>query len=368
MNILFIGPYRQCDGWGFAARDYIRTLLETKHNIVCKPIFLGKPDSSSLHPSILKHERKTFDSRPDVVIQNLLPPYMDYQYGMKNIGLCYTETLGLKHTSWIDHLNLMDEVWVPTLTEKTGLLTDGVTVPIEEIRMPIDTKFLDSCDDKWPLANAEETCIFYTISEYSERKNIEALIIAFYREFNNTDPVQLLLKLHKPGVSEEDLYKLLADDIWKVKQKLKLYDNNWGYPEILLAIQKLSPQNIVSIHNQCDCFVMPSRGESACRPLMDAIYVGNRAIYTSDTGMDNVPSGTGIWAVESTKCPTIVNRPPIKYIYTAHETWSEISIIHLQQCMREAFQDWKENPSKFERPWMKQFSYKNIAETIEKKL
>ena len=40
-NILFVGPYRQADGWGFASHDYLMSLLTTEHNIASAPIYLN---------------------------------------------------------------------------------------------------------------------------------------------------------------------------------------------------------------------------------------------------------------------------------------------------------------------------------------
>ena len=99
MNILFAGPYRQNDGWGLAARDYLKALLKTKYNIACKPVFMAWSLNQNLLPEFIDAEKKVFEKRPDVIIQNILPHLMDYQYDMKNIGLCYLETKGLKHTN-----------------------------------------------------------------------------------------------------------------------------------------------------------------------------------------------------------------------------------------------------------------------------
>lgn len=368
MNILFIGPYRQNDGWGFAARDYIRAMDTTSHTISCKPIFMGQPDSAGLHPSIMKKERLKFDGRPDVVIQNVLPPYLDYQHGMKNIALCYFETENLRFTGWIEHINLMDEIWVASNHEKNNLERDGVTIPIKVVPIPIDIVTLNACKEKWPIAYAENSFIFYTISEYSERKNIQALIVAFYREFYHMESVQLLLKLHKPGLTEKELYEYLASEIWKIKKKMRLYQNNWGYHEILLAIQKLSPQNLISVHNQGDCFVMPSRGESLCRPLMDALYIGNRVISTNCTGMDDVTIGAGAWSVDSMMQPAMAEYPPLKNLYTGYELWADISIPHLQTSMRAAYEHWKADQEKISRPWMERYSYESIGKKIEEAL
>jgi len=291
---------------------------------------------------------------------------MDYQHGMKNIGLCFLETAGLRHTSWMDKLSLMDEVWVASTTEKHNLENDSLDVPVRVVPMPVDMEAIKNCHQQWPIAGDEDSFVFYGISEYSERKNILALLVAFYSEFHHTEPVQLLLKLHKPGVSETELYQLVAKDLSTLKKRLRLYNNGWGYNDILLVVQNLSPQDMTSIHNRCNCFVMPSRGESLCRPLMDAMCVGNMVIGTGKTGMEDLlTDAANAWIVKSQTTPAMAAQPPLPYLYTGHETWEEVDILHLRSCMREAFLRWKKNPDKTNHLWLQGYNYKSIANTME---
>ncbi len=44
MNILFVGPYRQPDGWGMATRSYIKALATKHKNITTRPVYLATPD------------------------------------------------------------------------------------------------------------------------------------------------------------------------------------------------------------------------------------------------------------------------------------------------------------------------------------
>ena len=41
MNILFIGPYRQFDSWGYKSRATLKALQNTSHTIISRPIFLS---------------------------------------------------------------------------------------------------------------------------------------------------------------------------------------------------------------------------------------------------------------------------------------------------------------------------------------
>src|SRR5690606_6840323 len=104
MNVLYIGPYRQQDGWGRASRDYLKALSMTGHNIVARPIWMSNHVTNQDDVFINELESRRFDKRPDVVIQNVLPYFGEYQYGMKNILQMYLESSPLTHTNWPAHM------------------------------------------------------------------------------------------------------------------------------------------------------------------------------------------------------------------------------------------------------------------------
>ncbi len=39
MNGLFVGPYRQNDGWGMASRDYIKAISTQIPNLTTRPVY-----------------------------------------------------------------------------------------------------------------------------------------------------------------------------------------------------------------------------------------------------------------------------------------------------------------------------------------
>ena len=54
MNITYIGPYRQNDGWGLAARDYLKALLTIPDATVnCRPN--NKPSSMCTDSAVQKY-------------------------------------------------------------------------------------------------------------------------------------------------------------------------------------------------------------------------------------------------------------------------------------------------------------------------
>ena len=206
MKVLFIGPYRQMDGWGEAARAAIFSLLTVKDiDVYLRHITLANMPQVDIQ--ILNNlESRNIDGEPDVVIQNALPEYFINYKGVRNIGMFMSETRYLQWTPWIAKLNLMDEIWVPTEIERINVFESGCTVPISVMLAATDIKKYNVSERK---PNKEFT--FYSIGD-GERKNLDALIIAFHREFDRNEPVALTIKTNNGQFPEQvnNLKKILA--------------------------------------------------------------------------------------------------------------------------------------------------------------
>ena len=56
MNGLFIGPYRQNDGWGMASRDYIRAIATQIPNLTTRPIYFTN-NIIDIDNDVAQHEK-----------------------------------------------------------------------------------------------------------------------------------------------------------------------------------------------------------------------------------------------------------------------------------------------------------------------
>lgn len=368
MNILFIGPYRQADGWGAAARNYIRALSNTGHELAIRPVYMGHNYREGwLEEDLLEYEFNDFGNY-DVIVQNCLPHYVDYNGNTKNILLCYTETNNLQYTSWPSRANLMDEIWVPSLTEKRNLTISGVEEnKIKVIPIPTDIKKFDEEYDNFDLpAELDEDFIFYYIGEYIQRKNVGALITAFHSEFEFNEKATLLIKTNKSGVASEELSQRVKQKISNNKSRMRMYADASQYRSDILITSQLTESQMMSLHQRCDCFVMPSHGESWCIPAFDAMGFGKVPIVTANTGMQDFVSENSGWVVDSYEQPVKTDDPPLADLYTSRETWQHIDILKLMRCMREAYENRKlyDAKSKGGKQLAKQFSYKKISEKL----
>jgi glycosyltransferase involved in cell wall biosynthesis len=290
-----------------------------------------------VYDDFVELEEKKFDSSPDVVIQNVLPSILEYVPGAYNIGLFYLETKGLKHTGWLSRINLMDEIWVASNSEKQCLVEMGVVAKISVVPMPMNTEDFQMGIEPMNIDGLENDFIFYFIGAYTPRKNVQALVLAFHREFSSADPVRLVIKSHSAIIPSDKLLDKITDDLTEQKKTMRLHKFLYGYTPETLIIQNLTDDEIAQLHARGDCFVMPSRGESLCRPVMDALYMGNDVIVTANTGMEDIVEGKGL-CVESHETPAFTKIAAVADLYTAHETWREIDILDLQKKMRQSYE------------------------------
>ena len=269
MNILYIGPYRQNDGWGRAAQDYVRAINTTEHNISIKPIYMAGNIDSTIDYDILKLETTHYDNY-DCIIQQVLPNLFSHnKYDTKlNILLCLFETHSIAIHPWSNYLMNINHILVPSLQEKQTLDEILINTKVANISCPINTKPLENFDGKYkplsiPALNGD--FVFYFIGEHIERKNLLIFVEAFYNEFDITEPVNILIKTNKTGISHQDLNTQLSNEISILQRRSRKY-NSYKLP--IIITEYISDEEILRLHTVGDCFIMPSRGEAFCRPAI----------------------------------------------------------------------------------------------------
>lgn len=365
MRALYIGPYRQNDGWGEAAKDFLKALDKSKLDVAARPIFmannLGPQDNTFNHL-----EAKKFD-KYDICIQQVLPTIFDPNSAFdNNVGYFFSETNHLEYTPWPSRCNLMDEIIVSSQAEANHLITSGVTKPLKKINVPVDVSKFEKYHTKVDLGEANNTFNFYFIGEYSERKNIPALLLAFHLEFDPSEQVNLVLKLNKSGIHPIQLRNKVIQDIQNLKQSFAIYENLDKYKNEILITDYMSEEELLGLHNSCNCFVMPSHGEAWCRPALDAMGFGNTPIVTDNTGMIEFINNSTGWLIKSVEAPVLCMERPLPYLYRGRETWRNINILQLRQAMREAYSNHDLKSRKFQNciDAIYNFSYEKIAEQI----
>jgi glycosyltransferase involved in cell wall biosynthesis len=373
MRILFIGPYRQDDGWGHASRAFLKSLTLTKHDITSAPVYLNqqKEYRSFDDDFILKSESNRFEDY-DVIIQNCLPHMFRKYGGVKNIGLSFFEST-IDNTPWPFSIDLMDRMWVSSSFEKQ-ILGDKENVDI--VPVPAETETIDNY--KNIIDRNEDDFIFYFIGEHITRKNLIALIRAFHLEFQPFEQARLVLKVNNVGKSDEETFNQINQLVNNVKSELGLHKDTRMYKPEYLITRFLSESEMISLHKQCDCFVMPSSGEGFCMPAFDAIVHNSFVIANKNCSIkDYVKKNVNGSLVDSRKCPAIALDRPISFLYNGRDYWYDINVEDLRNEMRSIY-EFKRNPihketfeemnKKNREQILPYYTFERVAKTMNKAL
>ena len=254
MKILYISHQQEASGYGRSCRDFLKAIKTTGAEVASVPVILGRNGN-------FYEETEFADIRnADYVISNLLPHHLSYNGSFeKNIGICLNETENLNMTDWKSHLDMMDEVWIPYEGDF------GITIP-----HPVDVNKYVQKFPKMNITEANGTYKFYWIGEASKRKNLSALITAYFLAFQSSDPVSLIIKVSKPGYTPEAIKQEIEDLITKIAEGMRLHPKEY-YPRVFVISEYWSDEQICALHKLCDCYVNSSYGEALCYPMIDAM-------------------------------------------------------------------------------------------------
>src|SRR4051794_36217063 len=128
MKVLFIGVYRDGTGWAHAAIDYILALDHAGVDVVPRPIRFNAL-KFPVPERILELEQKS-SFGCDIVIQHILPHFMEYNGNFKkNIAMFELESTSFAHTTWPEHINMMNIAWLTSTYAKDICEHSNVSIP-----------------------------------------------------------------------------------------------------------------------------------------------------------------------------------------------------------------------------------------------
>jgi len=343
MRVLYISHLLEQSGWGQASRDILQAMDSVGIDVVPRIVYANNPAYKPQGRMLALLQKNSQNC--DVVIQHVLPHLFQYNGNFKkNIGLYYSESSNLNYTPYFSYLNMMDELWVPSKLMVRQAKESGVKTPIYQIPHPfnqIDT----SKYNKLPIAECEiDDYVFYYLGEASRRKNLSALIRAFHAEFSFNEPVQLVIKANKPGMSNIDCSNFINEISAAAKENSKLYYNTNKFKQEIIITSDMTDDNIRELHKTCDCLVVPSSGEAINLPAMDALNFGNIVVGNAMTGISefirHTENGYLVDAHEK-KCYGMIEG--FQDMYSARESCYEIDEIDLMRGMRWAYNNRDKN-------------------------
>lgn len=334
-NILYIGQYEDNSGFGASCRRYIKWL--SNYNLSIRPMYVT---NNVIAPYTKKDIHEEYENNKcrnyDTIVQHVFPEYIEYhkEFG-KNICITEIETNNIRHSGWVDKLNLMDEIWVGSAFAVNSLMVGGVKTPIKIIPEPYDIKSYQVLKDPFFDYKNDKPFIFYTIGQYAEKKNIRNIILAYLLEFNKKDNVKLFIKTYDHRKQNEDLENIIKYDISNIKNIIRKLPDS--YPDIDILCGYLSDNDIIRLHQSGSCYINAAKGDSFGSNAIEAAICNRLVINTKNIGSSTYFNSHNAIMVNSTEMPVLCSNTHNKNMFTIYEKWFEPSIGEIRQAMRKAY-------------------------------
>jgi glycosyltransferase involved in cell wall biosynthesis len=373
MKLLYIGHVKENSGWSKAALETITAAHNAGIDVVVRNVQLTEQSKPFVHPLITALEAKPLKDI-DVCIQHVLPHHLvGTQKFKKNIAYFDGESSTIKYSSWLEPLQMMDEVWVPN-TDLRDRLVYGDIVKKTVFVLPHATNTGKYYGDykKINLGPHNHKFKFYYIGELNDRKNIETIIRCFHSEFEPHEPVALVLKLKKYGLSREEIQDYITHLSNKIKGELRMFSNPAHHHGEIVIADDLTEEQIYSLHTTCDCFISPSHGEAWSIPAFDAMAFGKTPICTKEGGPRDFISmfktfNCG-YLVDCQQSVCVHHDPAFPDIFTGRETWAQPNELQIKNAMRYYYEKREEVDRKAGLEMAENYSYEAVGNTIKEYL
>lgn len=383
MKVAYISVFRDGTGYANAAVNNMFAMEAGGIDVVARAVKLSQSENHELAKRVEHLENKNTDN-VDVVIQHILPHLFEYKAGVKNIGFFAWETSHFRRSNWSYCCNLMDEIWVPSLQNAQAVLDSNVNVPVKILPHACDTTRFDNQPDPFDIPVLQGKCVFYVIGEMTRRKNIVAILRAFYSAFSLREDVALVIKTNIPGKIPSEAMDILKTTVEDIKRSLHMYIKHPYYPSVVCMTDFLPDKQLDQLHAACDIFVSASHGEAWGIPAHDAMGFGNPVILSNWGAFPELTNSEAIkywkpldhkfihsggidcgWLVRGQLTPCFGMVDSFPDLYTGDELWFDPDIEHLIECMRRAYLEWQNNTlhirGKAAKERASEFSYEKVG-------
>lgn len=308
-------------GYGQAAFDVICAFLESKkYDIHLIPLngCLSKKFLSKDSYSLLEPLTKKTPNQKAIQIYHCIPTMqMRFPRTDRSLGFATYETYD-PPKEWITLLNRLDGVICPSLFNYDIFAHSGVKRPLFHVPHCINTKVWN--DSVIPL-NKFEKFTFLFAGSWKKRKGWPELIEAYFREFNEKDKVQLLIKTDKTETAIQDIEKI------KVSLDLKK-----DYPTVLFERRVFDDVYLPSFYKSADCLVMPSLGEGFGLPALQCMSIKVPVIVTNFSGCKDYASDERCTMIEPSGF--MMHSGMDNIVQFSNRKWPRITIQSIQEAMR----------------------------------
>lgn len=331
MVIKYAAPFLDYSGYGETSRQHIAAFKAADVKVLGELLSYSSEsaDYSSLGP-LMAEVRKNTGSYNIKVLHTTPDEFFRYiEPGKYHIGFCYWETDRIPQ-AFVDGLGLVDEIWTASEANKSAIRAAGVKAPIYIFPQPLETK------REWPkpyVIPGFEGYLFYSIFEWTDRKNPEALIRAYLQEFKHQENTGLLLKTYFRNFSYSNK-KMIRNKIGMIRAELGVTPEQ---APIYLYLDLMDRQQVMRLHVTGDCFISTHRGEGWGLPQVEASLAGKPIISTGYGGCHEYFTDKDAYLIPYTMTP-LKGMEHNQRFYNNSQQWADVDIKQVQKLMRKVYE------------------------------
>lgn len=337
-KVLWTGAVTDLSGYGVASKEYVRALDAVGVDVAVDLRSFEDWKSKHLVEEVLDTRMRDLmarESKAQLHVIHLTPDNLsDYEKnGKTRISYFAWETSRVP-IDWVHALNRSTvEVWVPCNYLVEVCKKSGVSTPVHAIPHAIPLPPLD----RKPIVKVSlpaDRYKFYSIFQWSERKNPMGLLAAYFREFRAHEPVCLVLKTYRTSADATEKEEI-RKEIATLKRKLC---GEKG-PPVLLIDDLVGVAGIFAIHHGCDCYVTMTRSEGFGIPVFEAASMGRPIIVPRYSAFLDHFNDDNAFMIEVPGEIPVQNMRHISDMYTKDMVWGDPSVESCRKMMRAAFED-----------------------------
>lgn len=335
--VCYLGPFRDHTGYGEANRHAIAALHAAGCDVKASLVSYVRDvaDFGKIGILLSKLEKNEPDYR--IKILHTTPDqFKKYiEPGKYHIAHFFWETSKVP-SEFVEGLRLMNEIWTGSEHNKLAMERSGVNCPIVVMPQAIET----TRPAVRPYSiDGFNGYLFYSIFEWIDRKNPEALIAAYWDAFQKGENVGLLLKTYFKDFTQRNK-DMIRDTIAVLRRRT----NHESYPPIFLYRELMDRHQITRIHDTGDCFVSAHRGEGWGVPQVEAMLRAKPVVSTNCGGVHEYLDRNTAILLPFENVP-VSGMSHSNTWYTEDQSWAEVNHEKLVDAFKWAYENQKQAES-----------------------
>ena len=253
-----------------------------------------------------------------------------------------------------------DQIWVPSQWQADCTIEQGADPnKVKVVPEGVDTETFYPEDPQTTLDYVDGRFKFIHFGRWDYRKSTKEIIEAFLKEFDPSEPVDLILSIDNPWGEDMDGFKTTEERL-----------EGFKFKDPRLKIKHFpTREDYITYLKNGHVFLSCARSEGWNLPLIEAMACGTPSIYSADSGQMEFAKGKGlpvkIIGEKSTQNNTYSNFAQKDGKNTIAGNYPEPDFEDLAIVMRDAFEnytDHKKRAVEEAKLIHRDFNWKNVAQ------